>query len=289
MTEAEAGVTRREFQLIQAENEYRNQQDVLIDLVLGPHLRAASTMELDPTDRPEEYIAYEIDVEQAVLRAFENRPELVAAQKNIERSEINVAFSKNQRLPELDAVVSYGPNGLAGRQNPNCTFGCPAIPVPSTNFGNTFRDYFTRTGGSAFVAGGRFSLPLGNRAANNTVSVRELELRKAETEKRRLEQQIILDVRRSARNLRAAQEGIDSAESARVAAEEQLRAEKIRLEYGESTPFDVLQREEQYVQSEQARIQAYRGYRVSATTLDRDQGTILRNRNIKIDDVRALR
>ena len=100
---------------------------------------------------------------------------------------------------------------------------------------------------------------------------------------------MILEVREAARNLEASQEGIESASRALTSAEEQLRAERIRLEYGESTPFDVLQREEQLVQAETGLIDAYRAYRVSASQLDRFQGTILRNRNIKIDQVSALR
>jgi outer membrane protein TolC len=74
-----------------------------------------------------------------------------------------------------------------------------------------------------------------------------------------------------------------------VAAEEQLRAERIRLEQGESTPFAVLQREEDLVQAEAAKINAIRVYRNSIADLDRQQGTSLQSRNIVIDDVRTLR
>jgi len=297
--EAEAGVSRREFNVIVAENDYRNQQDVLIDLVLGPGLRAASTLEIEPKDRPEEFIAYAIDTEQAVRLAFENRPELVAAQREIERNAINVQFAKNQRLPELDAIISFGQTGLAGSQNKNlsCRFFDPTDPSfarclngtlvdPTTNFGDTVELYDDNP---QFTARGRFSIPIPNTTARQTVSRRELELRRAETQRKRIEQQIVLEVRNAARTLKAAQEGIAAAETARKAAAEQLRAEKIRLEYGESTPFSVLQREEDFVDRETELIGAYRAYRESATGLDRAQGTILRNRNIKIDQVSALR
>ena len=126
-------------------------------------------------------------------------------------------------------------------------------------------------------------------SARHTVSRTELELSRAETQKRRLEQTIILEVRRAARNLQASQEGIDAARDAQRAAEEQLRAERIRLEYGESTPFDVLQREEDLVDRENELIGAFQAYRTSVTALDRAQGTILRNRNINIAEVGALR
>lgn len=306
VTEAEAGVAAREFELIRETNTYDNAQDRLIDLVLGRGLRAESTLEVQPTDRPEDFIAYDIDVPEAVEMAFVHRPELAAKHKEIERRRVELKFAKNQRLPSLDAILSYGNEGLAGAQNRKfdpCRFvaddpttipderaACEASPpmVPTTGFGDTFDDYFTEDA-KQFVARAVLSVPIPNTSARNTVSKRELELRRSVTELRRLEQQIIVDVRRRARDLEAAQEGIESAERRRVAAEEQLRAERIRLEYGESTPFDVLQREEDLVEAESQKIGALRVYRTSATDLDRAQGTILRNRNIKIEEVSALR
>jgi len=295
VTEAEAGLSQREVNLIRAENAYRNQQDVLIDLVMGPGLKSSSTLEIHPTDQPQEYVPYEIDVETAVERAFEARPELASARKEIERQKIQLKFAKNQRLPELDAIFSFGQAGLAGDQSPRfdpCRFsqdpGCDpdAIDVGQGNWDKSFDDY---SDSPQFTARGRFSLPLPNTSARHAVSKTELELRRARTQKKRLEQTIILEVRRAARNLEASQEAIDAARDAERAAQEQLRAERIRLEYGESTPFDVLQREEDLVDRENELIGAFQAYRTSVTALDRAQGTILRNRNIKIAEVSALR
>jgi outer membrane protein TolC len=283
--------------LIRAENDYRNQQDVLIDLVLGPGLRSNSTLEIAPTDQPEEYVPYSIDVPTAVERAFENRPELESAVKEIERQEVQLKFAKNQRLPALDGIFGFGESGLAGDKNPAfdpCRFSSdplcnpldPALDPSQGGFSKTPDDYDDNP---TFIARARLSVPLPNTAARKTVSKTDLELRRARTLKRRLEQSIILEVRRAARNLEASQEAIDAARAAERAAQEQLRAERIRLEYGESTPFDVLQREEDLVDRENELIGAFRAYRTSVTALDRAQGTILRNRNIKIAEVSALR
>lgn len=285
VTEAEAGLSEREVNLIRAENQYRNQQDVLIDLVLGPGLRSSSTLEIVPTDRPEEYVPYEIDVETAVQRAFENRPEIVLATKEIERQEVQLKFARNQRLPSLDGQLRYGETGLSGDPNPDFAFG-PPFPLGQGGFSNTYDDY---SDNPVFSARALLSIPLPNTSARHNVSKTELELSRAETRRRRLEQTIILEVRRAARNLQASQEGIDAARDAQRAAEEQLRAERIRLEYGESTPFDVLQREEDLVDRENELIGAFQAYRTSVTALDRAQGTILRNRNIDIAEVGALR
>ena len=286
VVQAESGVAQRDFQLIGAKNRYRNAQDVLIDLVLGTGLRAESTLEIEPTDRPDDYVVYEIDLDEAVRQAFSHRPELAAAAREIERREINLKFAQNQRLPQLDAVLSYGQAGIAGDPNSRCG-GLTCTPASrSTSWSKTFSGY---SNANSFTARAMLSIPLPNTAARHTVSRTHLELRRARTQKTRLEQSIILGVREAARNLESAQEGIEAAERARVAAEEQLRAERIRLEYGESTPFDVLLREEVFVDAESGKIAALQVYRTSVTDLARRQGTILRNRNISIDAVGRLR
>ena len=299
VVEAEAGVAERDVNLITAENAYENQQDVLIDLVLGPGLRPESSMEIEPTDRPDEIISYEIDVPQAVAMAFEHRPELQIASYAIERNEYQLKFAKNQRLPALDAVLSWGQEGLSGEQSSRfdpCRFAadpvtCAANPptIPSRNFGKSFDDYFTNDAANEFSARALFSIPIPNRRARGEVSKATVELRRSTVQKRRVEQAIILQVRKAVRDLESAREGIEAAERRRLAAAEQLRAEQVRLEYGESTPFDVLDRERDLVDAESQKIRAYQVYRTSATDLDRAQGTILRNRNIAIDRVRPLR
>lgn len=288
VTEAEAGVSQRQVERIRAENTYRNQQDVLIDLVLGPNLRAASTLEIRPTDRPDDFTPYEVDVEGAVDHAFKHRPELAQAGKEVERSEVQLAYARNQRLPGLDAIFSYGQSGLSGERNPNFPTTPPFGPNTAEEgpWRDTFDDY---NDAPSSTVGGRLSIPFPNQSRRASANRSELELARARTTVHRLEQQIVIEVRQAARNLQASQEGIAAARSAREAASEQLRAEQVRLQYGESTPFDVLQREEALVARERDEIGAFRAYRTSVTALDRAQGTILRNRNIDIADVAPLR
>jgi outer membrane protein TolC len=187
-------------------------------------------------------------------------------------------------------VGEYGNSGLSGDPNPDLSpiFG-PNIPSVGNDYRDSYDDFFTQSAADRIVAGGIFSIPIPNTSGRAGVSKSKLELRRAVVQKRRVEQQIVLEVREAARNLESAQEGIAAAERRRLAAEEQLRAERIRLEYGESTPFDVLLRERDLVGAETEKIFAFRVYRTSVTDLDRRQGTILRSRNISIEDVGRLR
>ena len=290
VVEAQAGVAERDFTRVVSRNRYLSAQDTLIDHVLGPHLTPDSRLEVRPTTEPD-VVDYQIDEEEAARRAFEHRPELVIAQAEVERQEIGLKFAKNQRLPQLDVVGTYGYQGLAGRTNPSPdVFGGPREPiaVPRSYWGAD-DEFFGSDGARNWTAGGLLSFPLGKVKERADVRASKLELRRARTQVRRVEQDIILEVRGAIRDLRSSLEGLEAAEERVQAAQEQLRAETIRLEHGESTPFDVLLREEDLVEAESQKIFALQTYRNSVTQLDRSQGTILRDRGIVVEDALVLR
>jgi outer membrane protein len=293
VTEAEAGVAQREFQLIAAENTYRSAQDSLIDLVYGPALTPVSTLEIVAADSPEQYRKLEVDPSVAAEKALANRPELIAAERRLEAQRIRLQFAKNQRLPQVDVLASYGTHGLSG-VGQEVRFGAPpnetVIPAPpvSGKYGDSHLQLFddpSRT----WTAGARLSVPIGNTGARANVRISELELHRAETLVDRQRQSIISEVRNAVRNLQSAIQGIEAAERRRLAAAEQHRAEQIRLEHGESTPFEVLQREEDLVEAESQKIAALRVYHGSVVALDRAQGTLLEDRGIAVDSIKRDR
>jgi len=294
VVEADAGVADREFNLIVVDNRYRRSQDELINVVLGPHLTAGSTLVVKPTEAPDAYTEFEVDVENAVGRAFVNRPDLRAAELDVEGREVELQFRRNQRLPQLDVRGGYRFSGLSGR-NGTVPAGSPAPPppFPDAAAGVDFRDapgaFGGANGGDGWEVRGIVSIPIGNIAGRHGVGAAQLTLRRSEVELQQLRQTIILEVRDAARTLRSSIEGIEAAERGRLAAAEQLRAERVRLEHGESTPFDVLLRESDLVEAESQKIEALRSYRASETELLRAQGTILAARNVVFEDVAPLR
>lgn len=285
VVEAEAGVANREFDLIRDANQFRNAQDELIDAVLGRELSALTTLQLVPTEDPESYDLRQVDVGHAVRLAFQERPELSVVNQAIERGEVDLKFAKNQRLPQLDAEVRFGYIGVAGDGNADLIFGTP--PTDSV-YGDSTEDFFTGDGSENLLAKATFSIPFPNTTARKRVVRSRLELRRATTRKLRLEQSIILEVRRAARLLSASGQGIAAAERRRLAAEEQLRAERIRLEHGESTPFEVLQRESDLVDAESQKIAALQSYRAAEVGLERAQGTILSFHSVSIERAREF-
>ena len=291
VVEAEAGVAEGEFDRIVADNVYENSNDRLIDAILGPYLTGDSTLVFQTTDDPEDFVYYEIDVKGAVVTAFKNRPDLLAAQQNIERRGYDLKLAKNQRLPQLDLQGSYGYVGISGKSNPICLEDLAFCNFTGADqrFPDSTNDYFRDEGANNASVRAIFSIPLGNRTASRRVTQRKIEERRSKTLERQLEQQIIVDVRRAARTLDAAQRGIQASERRKAAATEQLRAERIRLEHGESTPFDVLLRLRDLVAAESQNISAFQAYRNAVTSLNRQQGTILELNNVNIEEVAVLR
>ena len=294
VVESEAGVADREFRLIQAENAFRRAQDQLVDLVLGRELRPNSQILITNTDSPETYIEFEVDESVAADKAFANRPELSALQKQVAQQELQVKFALNQRLPQLDVVGSFGMQGISGRVPPVDPNAPPSlIPSAPPNVERRFLgaddDFFSSDKHDQWSGGLVFSIPIGNTSARATHRKAGIRLRQIKTREVRLEQVIILEVRDAVRNLRSTLQGIEAANRRVAAANEQIRAEQIRLEHGESTPFQVLQREEDLVEAERQKIVALQGYHDSVAALERAQGTILEDRGVVIEQALPLR
>ena len=287
VVQAEAGLANSEFDLIVAKNNYRDAQDQLISDVLGNHLHASTDLLFDPTTSPQFTSVQPVDLNEAVATAFEKRPELAAAQRRLDQGEVQLKFAKNQRLPQLDVGVRYRTGGTDGLANDAYTF-TQIVPEQEGNFGDTFDSYFQADRPREFVAQAQVSIPLGNIAGRKNVSKARIELRRANSQIVQLKQQIIVAVRSAARGLLASAQGVQAAERRRVAAVEQLRAEQIRLEHGESTPYDVLLRQSDLVDAESQKIAALQAFRNAQAQLDRQKGTILDTWNVSIANVRQL-
>lgn len=290
VTEAEAGVAEREVSRIRAEAVYENAHDELVNQILGSRFSPVFDLRIEPTDSPDEIGITEIDIEEAASVAFELRPELALLHSVLERRELNLRFARNQRLPEFNVQGRIGFAGLSGRENldrfvPPGGSAAGSLPSERPDFVDSHDDLFTASGAKQWAVRGVVSIPFGNVSERHSYKRARFELERAESRLLRERQVVIVEIRRAVRELKAALEGIEAAERRRLAAAEQLRAERLRLEYGESTPFDVLEREQDLVEAEEQKIVSQQIYHNSVSGLARAQGTTLRDRNISIEEV----
>jgi HAE1 family hydrophobic/amphiphilic exporter-1 len=284
VTQAEAGVAEREVDAIIADNRAANAQDALLNLVLAPSASDFASTVLVPKDPA--FIPYSVDLAEALEKAQSLRPELEQSRQQVKDAELQLAFAENQRLPRLDVTGSYQMDGLSGKSKGVPFFGQPAVPDQGGS-SSAFDHFFRKQGAHSWSFGANVEIPFPNTTARALVAQRRIELRRARTDLHRVEQQVILEVRNAVRLLRSTIDAVEAAQRRVVAQEETLRAEQEKLRLGDSTPFEVLEFEEDLVEAERQKILALQGYREGITAVERSQATMLETRGISVAEERV--
>jgi len=261
--QAEAAVASRVEQVLVADKTIRDQEDQLRRLLNPGEEDLRHDLRLTPLDQP--VVTLEpISLEEAIDTAIEQRPEIVQAKKNLESSDLNTQFSKNQLLPTLSF---QGTMGLAG-------LGKDYSDSVSRNFSGDFYNY-----GAGLV----LSYPLGNRAAWSTYNKRQLEARNAEASLVSVRQQIIVGVREAVRRVQTDFKRIETTRSARIMAEKQLQAEQERLKVGLSTTRFVLDFQRDLATAQGNELRATVDYNKSLSNLARHKAATLERYNLQLN------
>jgi outer membrane protein TolC len=260
--EGEAGVAAREEGVIVGENNVRNVQDRLKELLSFFENRQRSGVEIVPTDAPQFSIAA-IDLEKALEAAFEHRPDYRQAKLEIESRTLNERFTRNQLLPSLDLEGRVGLNGL------------------DDNFGDTLNN-FTSGNWAQYRVGVTFRYPLGNRAAKSQFTRARLEVEQAKAVLERTEQRILVEVREAVRNVETNVKRVSVTRGARELAQRKLEAEEKKLAVGLSSVREVLRFQDDLSLEQSREIRALTDYNISLANLERAKGTTLERLNIVV-------
>jgi len=292
VTQAEAGVAERELNMILAENQAAAAQDTLLDAILAPSAEVLAERQVLP--EPPTFEKYQVNLEEATAAALRRRPELLQSRLAVDDAELMESLAENQALPRFDLVAGYTMRGLSGTPKTvgdTLRLGQPSGADPNApatgDFGDSLdssKDFFRAGGNQGFSVIGRVEVPIGNRTGRSLATQRSIELRRARTLLARQRQGIILDVRNAVRQIESSERAVESARRLQQAVTESLRAEQERLRLGDSTPFQVLQFEEDLAEAERQLIGALTGHRNAVTALEAAQGTLLEARDIQVDD-----
>lgn len=219
--QAQAGVANQIEQILLSQKTVLDQEDQLRLLLSKSEFDLTQTTPLVPLDPPIQHLQ-ETPLKENLEVAFEHRPDIFQAKKNIETSNVNTRFAKNQLLPDLSFQGSLGLSGLG--KNP--------------------RDDWDRLGSTDFynMGGGLvLSYPIGNRSAQSQYQRRILETQQSQASLLRVRQQIILDVKEAIRQVQTSFKRTRTTQTARQLSERQLKAEQERLNLGLSTTRLVLE------------------------------------------------
>ncbi len=261
--QAEAAVASRVEQVLVADKAIRDQEDQLRRLLNPAEEDLRQDLRLTPLDQP--VVTLEpISLQEAIDKAIEQRPEVAQAMKNMETSDLNTKFAKNQILPTLSFQGTMGMAGL-GKD-----FGDSV----NRNFNGDYYNY-----GAGLV----LSYPLGNRSAWSTYNKRQLEAKNAEASLVSVRQQIIVGVREAVRRVQTDFKRIETTRSARIMAEKQLQAEQERLKVGLSTTRFVLDFQRDLATAQGNELRATVDYNKSLSNLSRHKATTLDRYNLQLN------
>ena len=282
LTRAEALASSSEFDLIQAQGLYRQQEVILKTQLLrtaSPVFRAQFD-EIVPVDRivvPEHPAPTNIDA--LLSEGLANRPDLSQAALQVEAGKISAHASRNAALPQLNVYANVETRGSS--EQAFDTLGSPGTGLPTLPQNLATGGLRTST---IYQGGVQLTLPLRNRVASADAARDEVQLRQVEARTEKLAAQVREEIEVAAIALDTAQAAFSAATRSRDYQQQLLDAERDKLSVGQSTDLLVLQNEAYVAQARSTEIAARSNWMKARIELDRALGNLLARNHIALDD-----
>jgi len=268
IVQAQAEVASNEQGVIIADANIKTAQDNLRALILDPGTPDFWNISFDPTDAPS-FEAQPIDVDAAVRHALETRSDLKSAKNNIEQSDINIRYFRNQILPDVNANVSYISRATGGVQLSPVTNLSDIISgnatrtiIANNGYGTVLGDVLGNTYPD-WTLGVQIGYPLGTSTPKANLARARLQYEQSQTQLKNLEVQVATQVRAVARNVQTNQQRVRSARASRELQEKKLEAEEKKLAAGMSQSFFVFQAQRDLSIARTVELQAISDYNKS--------------------------
>lgn len=281
---AQADVATREADILEAEALVKNNEDALRTILnLAAKDKEAEDAQILPTDEPT-YEKVQIDLEDAILTAMENRPDLKASRIDIKNKELNLTYARNQLLPDLSLQASYWSPGISGNQilflnnDPFRGIVIGTIPGGSTE---AIRDTFNFKYKN-WSLGLSLSVPLSSVFSRASSAQAQVNLKQAMLQLENQEQQIYLEIKTAVRAVQTNFKRVQSYKVARELAEKKLEGEEEKFKVGLSTNYIVLQYQRDLASAQTTELKAIVDYNLSIARMRKALGVSLKEKNISL-------
>jgi outer membrane protein TolC len=269
IVQAEAEAANRRQALATAEATLQTAELALKRYIVSGTEDPLWRQELQPIDLPSLEPA-PTDIEGAVRRALERRTDLVNTRKNLQASDISLRFFRNQTLPDLDLVASYGGQGIGGTSIQRAGLGGSIINTIPGGYSDALRLLFNRDYPSWNVQF-NVSYNIFGSAADAQFARARVQKSQAQARLRALELQVATEVTNAALNVQSNLKRVEAAVAARELAEKRLEAEQSKFEVGMTTNFFVVQAQRDLRDAQNAELRALADYRKSLVVFERVQ------------------
>jgi outer membrane protein len=270
IVQAQAEVASNEEQVIVAQANLQQAEDILRTLIFDPQSPDFWNQHLEPADTPT-LSTTQIDPDAAVKSALDKRTDLRQGMKVMEESQINIRYTKNQIMPAINAQVQYNTNGLGGFATRTDPVTGAVIPV-SIGYGSVLSDVFRSTY-PAWTVGVSVSYPIGLSNAQAGLARARLQYHESELQVRQLQMTIGQQVRDVVRRVNTNLKRIDATRAARELSERKLEAEQKKFAVGLSTSFQVVQAQRDLATARYNEVQAILDYTTSLADFEAVQET----------------
>jgi outer membrane protein TolC len=283
ISQAEYAVAQREQDIILANVALENAGDRLkVALNMTENLHVWN-IHIEPTTAPEVPAVLNVDLENSIQMALENRPDYKQQQIDIINRTVLKKYADNQTLPDLEFRASWGVTGVGGDVYEADPEGGDPILISEGGFGDSI-DQMVSGDFDNWALGLTLTYTLFNQTAEANKVKAELDLKQSSLQLQRLKQLIMLEVREAVRLLVATKDAYDKAKQARELAEIQLDAEQKKFDVGTSTNFQVLQYQKDLTDSITNEVMAKIEYNKSKYALEKVIGTFLDSWDIRIGE-----
>jgi HAE1 family hydrophobic/amphiphilic exporter-1 len=246
-------------------------------------------------------------LDDLMVSALRNRPEVAQLRAQRIQTAVNLAYAKNQLLPQLDLGLGFTTNGFAGVPTaPNPFFGTltsevsainaliaranagqpPAnqIPLLVPNFGPAAPAFQTGQFGQSwsnllndnypsYTISLTLSIPIGNHTAKADYAIAQEQAKQVAVQELGLLQRLRVESANALQTLRTARSRLAAAHAALVAAQTVLSSEQRKFGAGASTTFLILQRQLEVANEEGRELQAQTDLNKAVVNLNQVAGT----------------
>lgn len=261
LTQAEAQAASTEADLLTAQRNLAIQMNALKQL-LSDNFAAWAGDPLEPLGQLTAERQF-FNLQESWSKGLMLRPDLLQARLELERTGIQVKYDKNQLLPQLDLIGSYGLTGTGVRSG-------------------YALDQLTSREQPYWAVGGQISFPIGNRSARSRYAASRAVADQTLLSLKRLEQQILVQIDDA---IKLAQSGYDRVIATRKAVEyskEAFDGEQKKLDNGASTAFQVLRLQRDLTSAQSDEIRALAEYQKALAVLAQYEGSTLDRRGIDL-------
>lgn len=263
LLQSEADVARAEEMLAAAEGILKAAEDGLkfiTNLVDDPEYWNAAITLLEGIV----YEKREVELPVSLRDAFNYRPDYEAAKIDLRSKDISVVYYKNNLLPTMDLVGTYGLNGLA----------------------KTYEKDLGHIGGGHYPdwsVGVSVKVPFFNDEEKGKYQKATLDKEKALISFSRLEQKIILEVRDAVRETDIKYKMLESSIKVKAAEQKNYAAQVERFKAGLVSTNDMIDYQDRLTRAEVNFIKSVVDYNISLIDLAKAKGTTLVDDHITIE------